>query len=525
MNLANKWKYLFPAVILGICYINFFCFLLGFELDLTLYGISISTEKPNPKCNTIISGIYQEEYQNWFAEHAPFRRLGIKGYAQLMTTLYAPINGIEIGKNKNLYEDYFTQATLNGNIEDEKLDSYMNDLKIIDKAMKQEEKVFFYLISPAKAEIYPDDLPWNERLIWEKDNGIASIRKKLSRALSYNEIPFLDFTELMQQLREEGSYPPFNKTGIHWNQYGVAYAVISLCEFLNQTFDLNLPDMIPEFTEEQLPQFDEDDIKKITNAFWMPFDKSYRSAKLLLVNGLPEKNVFAMSTSFTYSILYLFAQNKMPFQSIWRTQYSQFQDKLYYNENGSVVWEGFLPGYSPMELNYADIFYYSDMVFIENNAPEIPESHIQFAHEFAEYLKRMEYFTDYMKELYQKEEMVIIFTSNNSDELLFHSAQIEILHQFGISSLEEREHLIGIWEDRKLQLVDKEDYFYGEIGEHLYSVSCSKNQEKSQIVIEFDNKEYFSDIGGLNFFVYDKEAAEIVDWVIFDVNNNCVIYR
>lgn len=524
MNQANKWKYCFPIVILGICFINFFCFLLGIEPNLTLYGVSIHTEKPTILWESIFSGSYQEAYQSWFAEHAPFRSLGIKGHAQFMTMLYAPVNGIEIGKHKNLYEEYFTQATLNGTIDDNVFEQYITNLETINQALQQENKVFFYMISPAKVEVYPDDLPWNERLLWKYDKNLAQIRKKLNIALSDRGIPFLDFTELMQQLREEGIYPPFYKTGIHWSQYAVANVVLFFCDYCNQTFGLNLPDMLPQFEKEEKPTFDEEDIKKITNAFWMPSDNNYCSAELILENGEPQERVFAISTSFTHSMLYLFAQNKMPFRSVWRTQYSQFQDKLYYNENGEVVWEGFLPGCSPKEFNYADIFYGSDMVWIESNAPEIPESHIQFANEFAEYIERNAYFTEYIKELYQKEDIAVIITSNYSSELLLNSEQWNQLNQFGITSFEGKETFIGIWDRNRLQVVE-EDYFSGKLGTESYTISCSKGQDKNQIVIEYNEKEYISDIGGLNFFVYDKKTAQVMDWVIFDLNQNTMIYR
>ena len=524
MDQSDKWNCLFPAVILGICFIHFFGFIFGIKVDQPLYGVSVDTEKPTATWKGILSGSYQETYQNWFAEHIPFRSYGIKGHAQWMTTFCAPVNGIEIGRNKNLYEEYFTQATLEGGMDEQVLQQYIEDLVVIDQALKQEKKWFVYLISPSKAEVYPEDLPWNKRLLWKQSDNPAWIRKALRTALADKGLPFLDFTDFIKQLKEEGEYPAFYKTGIHWSPYAVAKASLFLCDYFNQTFGLCLPEMEPRFTRREEPQFDEEDIKKITNAFWLPFDQTYCLAELLLKQGVPQNRVFAVSTSFTHGMLSVFAQNKMPFAFIWRTQYSQFQDKLYYNEEGAVVWEGFLPGCSFGELNYADIFYGSDMVWVESNAPEIPESHIQFASEFAAYIQRNTYIADYIEELYQREDIAVIITSNNYSKLLLNSKQKEAIALFGLPSLEENETLVGIWENQTFQLVE-EDSFSGRLGTEPYTISRSKNQGKRQTVITYNEQQYTSDIGGLNFFVYDKKENQVVDWVIFDLNNSAKIYR
>lgn len=501
---------------------------MGIQVQTPLYGFTESQEKPEFNFSSVLSGKYQEQYQNWLAENFPFRSYLVRGYSQVMVSFHAPVNGVEIGRNKNLFEEYFTNASLNTSISLELLEEYAGYLKRINQATKQENKSFVYLISPAKAEIYPEDLPWNKRVLWKHlDERTALLRKEFVQILNKYEIPYIDFTELMKDLKLTGQYQPFNKTGIHWNQFGAANAVLNLSDYIRDSLNVELPRLTAQFYEKTAPDFDEADLRQLTNAYWMPLDKDYVFAKLEKVEEFPNKTAFAMSTSFSFSIANLFSKGDMPFLLFRRSQYSQFQDLLYYNNEGTVTWESWLPGVAPENMHYSEIFQQSDIIFIESTASELPDSHIKFAKELAGYLERMGQLTDYFKSIRENNNEVVIITSNNFSQLKFDSKQLLELNQLGID-IPEEDSYIGVFEDGKFlyqSYASIQQNYNGMMEEIPYSVSYSKEEGESRVTINIDGQSYFSDIGGINFLIYDKKNMQVKDWVIFDLNNNCQIYR
>ncbi len=528
-----KWhkkvkEYFFLILVLGICCINFFLFLINVIPKTILYGTYESAAKPTPSISTVMSGAYQSEYQDWFSENFPFRSFFVKGYAQWMTAFKAPVNGVGFGRNNQLFEEYFTKQTISGDMDEEILKEYVSNLSMINEAISKEGKQFIYLISPSKAEVYSDDLGWNQRFAYYMDlETTVLVRKKLVSALERSGIDYLDYTLLMEKLKEDGEYQPFNSTGIHWNQYGAANAVLLLNDLINKKGTTSVG-LEPYYSTENFSFFDEEDMKKLTNAYFYPKDKEYVAAALGLNGGTPEKAAFAMSTSFTHTIANLFAKGNMPFQSFYRTQYTQFQDRLYYDDNGNIIWEAWLPGQDTSLLNYSELLHSNDIILIESNAAELPESHISFAKEFSAFLGRMSSLSQYIESICKNENYLVVITSNNASELYLTSEQTEFFEKEGLKILQGNKHLFAVLDAGNVVASSLDNFgnvYEGMIDEKKYTITFSEEAGKSKVSILFDENNYWSDIGGLNFLVYDKNAKQLIDWVIFDVNSNCSIYR
>lgn len=529
-----KWRkimkeYLFLVFILGLCCINFFLFCINLIPKTILYGTYESAVKPALEISGVMSGTYQSKYQDWFAENFPFRSFFVKGYAQWMALFKAPVNGVGFGKDGQLFEEYFTKQTISGDLDDKTLLEYAGNLAIISDHLSQENKAFIYLISPSKAEVYSDKLIWNMQLAYNMNlQENALVRKKLIKALQSNEISYLDYTLLMEELKEDGEYQPFNSTGIHWNQYGAANAVIQLNEFINAELAIPTVNLAAHYSTDHFMLFDEKDMKDLTNTYFLPSDKEYISAMLEINGELSDKSVFAMSTSFLHSIANLFAQSNMPFKYFWRTQYTQFQDRLYYDADGKVKWEAWLPGQDTSGLNYSEILSLSDIILVESNAAEIPESHIGFVREFAAFLGRMDSLSEYIENVCGNENNLVIITSNNISELYLNSEQTELLKKLGIDIAGGNKNLSAVLDGGKLLVYSFDNMgneCEGTIDGRDYMITFSEEDGRSKSTILFDENCYWSDIHGLNFLVYDKSAEQLTDWVIFDVNNNCAVYR
>ncbi|RFZ75984.1 hypothetical protein DS742_26080 [Lacrimispora amygdalina] len=124
------------------------------------------------------------------------------------------------------------------------------------------------------------------------------------------------------------------------------------------------------------------------NLYKSDYRDDYYTTDIKLKGGEePNLRVFSMSTSFSRSIMNLFGKSDIPFKYYWRSQYTQFQDKLY-PDGGRTYYEGMMPGVAINEMNFDEIVDQSDLIIIENNACELPQSHIDFVQALAEYLKQ-----------------------------------------------------------------------------------------------------------------------------------------
>ena len=183
----------------------------------------------------------------------------------------------------------------------------------------------------------------------------------------------------------------FPKTGIHWNQLGAAYGLIETLKKM-QLSGINIQQVvISTRTDSSKPTFNETDYKEILNVYYSKEDSPYPVVKLEYSNiGDQEKpSAFAMTTSFSSTIVeQFFFEFGMPFQKLKRLHYNQYYSELFY-ENNKLKGEKRLPGIQMNQVNYQEIVDSYDILIIEHNAGELPQAHMEFVKNFANYLKNI----------------------------------------------------------------------------------------------------------------------------------------
>ncbi|WP_147325887.1 hypothetical protein [Lacrimispora amygdalina] len=141
----------------------------------TLNGVVEQNIKPKREFKTIMNGKYQTEYSNWFADNFPFRTYIVKIYDEIMFNTESIVNGVKAGKNGNLFGEYFTKQSLIGTLDKIQVDNYARNLKFIQDKLEERGKDLIYIITPSKAEVLPEDLPWNYRAAYYSLNETANI--------------------------------------------------------------------------------------------------------------------------------------------------------------------------------------------------------------------------------------------------------------------------------------------------------------------------------------------------------------
>ncbi|WP_404820253.1 alginate O-acetyltransferase AlgX-related protein [Lacrimispora sp. HJ-01] len=385
-----KWKYVFIILNISIMLVFAVLFYTGISPQTMLSGVVVQNERPKREITTIMNGEFQTQYSNWFSDNFPFRTYLVKAYDQILFNTGSVVNGIKAGKDGNLFGENFTNQSLVGTLDEEQVKNYAENLKLIQEELEARGKVFVYLITPSKAEIFPEDLPWNYKAAYNCLNETANIRRTLIKDFDECNINYLDFTKLTLQLKNNGDYPVFYRTGIHWSQYATSQALMEMLNFIEDKSSIDIPHINLSYQKIENAEWDEQDYLKLLNLYYSNYEEDYYTANIELnENNIELKRAFAMSTSFSHSLVNLFQKSNMPFSYLWRSQYTQFQDKLYL-EGNHTKWEGSIPGVAIDDMNFDDIVNQSDIIYIENNACELPQSHIDFVHYLSAYLSQQQ---------------------------------------------------------------------------------------------------------------------------------------
>lgn len=351
-----------------------------------LIGVTLNAEKADLNVHNILYGKWQNTFDQWYSENFPTRNYWVKCYDQILYSTGNTVNNIKAGHNGDLHGVMWIEGYLEQNIDENTLDNYLVNIKLIESELIKRGKKFFYIISPNKAEVYEDTMPWNYKFAQNGISNRAMLRRKLIDFFStQTEISYFDTYDLMKDLRQCGDFEPFSKTGIHWNQYGGGESLKRiLSELENQ--NIFLPEMECKYTITATPELGEDDYQKLLNVWYSSYTEHYPSASIDFLSDNEEIHVYSMTTSFSNIFVEFFLKYGMPFASYKRLYYNQLSTELY-NNNGIVEGVQWKEGKQMKDVDYEAIVSESDLIIIEHNAGELPIVHIEFVQRLADYFR------------------------------------------------------------------------------------------------------------------------------------------
>lgn len=368
----------------GFCLLVLLLWIFGVNPQTVLNGVTIDAEKPHLSIRGILDGNYQQSFDSYFSDNFPLRSFLIKGYDQIMYSSGSMVNDIQAGVGRDLHGKMWLDGYLTYKIDEVTLEEYEKDLSTIKNYTDYHGIPFLYMISPNKAEVYSDTLPWNYRIADQYYDGRKTAKMQILEVLDRQKIEHLDTTDLIIGLREDGLCEPFSKTGIHWNDYGAAYVLQAYIDKLNQLGEA-IPQIVPEYSLSSEPEQADVDYKELLNVYHSKADEDYPHVHFSLEQSKPvDKSVYTMSTSYQNAFVNLFKENDMPFLHYKRLYYNQLWADLQRTDDG-VIGELWNPGIPLNELDYGEVLEY-DIFVIEHNAGELPQAHIEFVSRLADYI-------------------------------------------------------------------------------------------------------------------------------------------
>lgn len=326
-------------------------------------------------------GEYQSELEGWINENFPFRSYLVKCYSQFLYSVMkeSSNSNVVMGKDNYLFEKgYIEHMRIDGWDMRYAYKTYASNLKIIQDAMEAQGKTFFYIVSPSKAEILPERVPFYFD-VEEADE--VTHHDVLVFFLEEYGVNYYDTSHTMQQIKQEGHYLPYTKNGTHWTHYATARAVRDVFEHLYIQTGTRL--LEPQITviDGETHSGEDLDLQKLINVSYAKEDDIYAQVDIryeLPENYVPPK-VYLFGTSFQEQIGFIVGQGDV-FKDYSSLRYLLLESR--YGESGreNIILDGTIQEERLLEiLNYYDIF------FFETNVVGVSEGHFELVSWLAEY--------------------------------------------------------------------------------------------------------------------------------------------
>ena len=135
----------------------------------------------------------------------------------------------DLGTDGYLFHDGITKSWSSGligeDISEDRLDNFVKDVRVFQDLILSKGKDFVFLFTPTKAQIYPEKLPWNFRILARKYSNLSdAYGQKVKALFEKNGINYVDLCPVIKEQKESGllTYP---KTGHHWTLLSSAQAM------------------------------------------------------------------------------------------------------------------------------------------------------------------------------------------------------------------------------------------------------------------------------------------------------------
>ena len=382
MDSLKKWgklEMILPIII--IFFLISIAIATHFNVDFNteLYGASTKSDKPAITLSEIMDGEYQEKYEKWYSENFTGRNFLLKTYNQFRYSIFNGTNSsIVKGDNGYYYEKSYIEHYLKiAKANDQKFyDEYSKKLKFVQDKLEEQGKEFVYIISPGKANIYPEYIPLKYRLISKDFNGNSDYDMLLNSLQKFN-VNYYDTHDTLISMKNNGYKSLYAKTGTHWNYLAAAYSIKDIFNELNTKYNNNiLPNLDIQYYIDNscMGEGEDKDIYNLLNIWKGSQDENYYHVNVKYdINNSSKLNAFIMGTSFSTQLRYLMEQNNGAFNKL--TRYNYLQAKWEY-ENGNTIVSELNPDVSKNGVEkYIEN---CNLVMIESNVFGIPQSHSDF---------------------------------------------------------------------------------------------------------------------------------------------------
>lgn len=301
-----------------------------FFKEVELKGVELKQGRPGWQWSAWVKGNFQTDFENWFGEKIGFRGFLVKTDNQINFNLFREISGsknvnLVLGKDNWLYEKGYIDSYNNRDRVDYNfLKKKVEQLKLLQDKLAEDNIIFLLLISPSKAAVYPEYLPNNfidNLMVFNRSNyqRLVSLLKKMG-------VNYFDSVDYLLRLKNNYPFTLFVKGGTHWSYFGACKISSELISKLEQVSKKDLVNIFCDPSSvDKNPQGKDKDLADLTNiwtekVFVGDTAHPYYSHNQKGREFLP--GMLFVGDSFTWEILEIMESQKV---------YTE-RDFLYYNQ-------------------------------------------------------------------------------------------------------------------------------------------------------------------------------------------------
>ena len=360
-----------------------------------LVGVTLAPYPNELSFETVLNGEFQEKFGKWFNDNFAGQTRIVKYHNQIEYSIFKDGIGDWIqGKDGYLFsksQTYnFTAGAKNKRFTWEQMEAYAKKILNFQTSLGFYGKDFLYIINPVKAEIYPDYLPWNERVLLKTYVNYGERNAELMKAaFDKYGVNYYDTTDDLKKMRMNNKYDVFSKTGHHWTLLATANEMNMIFQHVEGLGDENgLLDVPTLDTTDKVFETDKD-ILNLQNVYKGRLSDIYSSPLINYRNRIP-MNVYLYGTSFCTELVNVLYDNiaNRAFNKVVYQQYFGFVST--YDQNGKQQ-VNYKRGDEISSLGIMKNIRDSDIIIIESQATNgLLNEHIKF----------LDYVNDNMDDIY-----------------------------------------------------------------------------------------------------------------------------
>ena len=285
--------------------------------ETTLGGVEAKIDRPRWTWPAWFAGSLQETVEGRYRQRFPFRAHAVKTWNQLHYAVFgarpAAAGGtqIVIGKDNMLYElPYIASYNEPDKHREQSLRDLAARVRQAQDALAARGIAFLLVISPSKAEIYPESIP--DALRRPDRAARASTYDRLLPLLRAQGVHLLDTHAQFLAWKRELPHPLFAKGGTHWNYYAAAKVVDLAMDQLEAQAGRPFPDLeVTAVATDDRPEGTDDDLFRTLN-LWGSFSLRTRARmtggelhpalRLDVAPGARKPNLLVVGDSFSLTL-------------------------------------------------------------------------------------------------------------------------------------------------------------------------------------------------------------------------------
>lgn len=318
------------------------------------------------------SGTIQESSEAYWKKHFGLKNDLIRINNQFNYSFFSLSSTAGVmGENKMFFPESYIKSYYGEDFIGQKaIYEFIKKTKIVQDSLEKKGKLFFILLSPGKALVYPENIPEKYKTLYKNDKNNYDV---LIEEVSKSGVRMLDLAAYIKTNPSKFKHPIFPKNGLHWTGNTVAQVSDTLIKYIDafSSYEMTQIDIRPgELTVENY-RYTDYDIGKAMNLLWNVADDTLHYPQVSFKsNDKSKPTLLGIGDSFIQSFY--------GFYPIFDSVFSKESQVWYYNR--TLNWPRKIKN-SSIKIKWLDLSYEldkSDIIILEMTDENIKQKGYKF---------------------------------------------------------------------------------------------------------------------------------------------------